>query len=67
MRLLKISEYAKIKGQSYATIYRWIKNGILQHETELTPTNRIMIKVPDTPTADIINGVADAMDKETKR
>jgi len=67
MRLIRLSDYAKIKGVTYQTANSWYHLGLIEHQTELTPRGRIMVQVPDTTAADIINGVADAMDKESKR
>jgi len=63
MQLIKLSEYAKLMSITYGTAHSWYEQGILQHETILTPTNRIMVKIPDQPTApDIVNKVAETLE-----
>lgn len=37
----KISEYAKLKGVTYRTVWNWVKKGIVK--TENTPSGRIRI------------------------
>lgn len=37
----KISEYAKLKGVTYRTVWNWVKNGKVAHE--LTPSGGIRI------------------------
>lgn len=45
MKKMKISQYAKLQGLTYRTIWNYVKKGLIEYEK--TPTGTILIIVRD--------------------
>ena len=54
----KISEYAKLKGVQYRTVWNWIKKGTVQIERTETGRVLVIVEEPVKPTKELSNALS---------